>query len=224
MNLLVVEDDRRIASLLQQGLREDGHNVYLSHNGREGLDLITSSHFDVVVLDLMLPELDGFSILKRARVSKCEVPIVVLTAKDAIPDVVRALDLGADDYLAKPFHLEVLLARVRAVSRRGFGAVSEDMRLGDLVLHRSQRIARRGDRSIPLTKKEFLLLELLMRRANQIATRDQLIEAGWGYNEDVRDSTLDFYIHALRSKIDGKQEPSLIRTIRSVGYSLALPG
>jgi len=223
MNVLVIEDDKRIAGVLQQGLAEDGHNVFLSHRGDEGAELIASEHFDVVVLDVMLPGMDGFSILKRARTTKCDVPILMLTAKDSMPDVVRGLDLGADDYLTKPFQLEVLLARVRAVSRRGHGASSNDLAVGDLVLDRGQRMARRAQRAIALTKKEFTLLELLMRRANQVVTRDQLIEAGWGYDADVRDNTIDFYISSLRSKIDAKGEPSMIRTMRSLGYAVALP-
>jgi DNA-binding response OmpR family regulator len=140
-----------------------------------------------------------------------------------MPDMVRGLDLGADDYLTKPFQLEVLLARVRAVSRRGHGASSNDLAVGDLVLDRGQRMVRRAQRAIALTKKEFTLLELLMRRANQVVTRDQLIEAGWGYDADVRDNTIDFYISSLRSKIDAKGEPSMIRTMRSLGYAVALP-
>ena len=223
MNVLVIEDDKRIAGILQQGLAEDGHSVFLSHRGDEGAELIASEHFDVVVLDVMLPGMDGFSILKRARTTKCDVPILMLTAKDSMPDVVRGLDLGADDYLTKPFQLEVLLARVRAVSRRGHGASSNDLAVGDLVLDRGQRMARRAQRAIALTKKEFTLLELLMRRANQVVTRDQLIEAGWGYDADVRDNTIDFYISSLRSKIDAKGEPSMIRTMRSLGYAVALP-
>ncbi len=223
MNVLVIEDDRRIADVLQQGLVEDGHNVFVCYRGDEGADLIVSKHFDVVLLDLMLPGMDGLSIIRNVRASKCRVPILVLTAKDSMLDVVRGLDLGADDYLTKPFQLAVLLARIRAVSRRGFGAVSNDLAVGDLVLNRDQRVARRGDRTIPLTKKEFALLELLMRRSGQVVTRDQLIETGWGYDEDVRDNTIDFYIHNLRTKINAKHEPGMIRTIRAVGYSLVLP-
>ncbi len=223
MNVLVIEDDRRIANVLQQGLTEDGHSVFVSYRGDEGADLIVSEHFDVVLLDLMLPGMDGLSILKNVRASKCRVPILVLTARDAFPDVVRGLDLGADDYLTKPFQLSVLLARIRAVSRRGFGAISNDVAFGDLVINLDQRTARRGTRSIVLTKKEFLLLELFMRRSGQVITRDQIIETGWGYDGDVRDNTIDFYIHNLRSKIDAKGEPSMIRTIRAVGYSLVLP-
>jgi DNA-binding response OmpR family regulator len=218
MNVLVVEDDRRIANILRQGLVEDGHSVFLSHRGDEGVELIESEHFDVVVLDIMLPGLDGMSILARVRTKKCSVSIIVLTARDAMPDMVRGLDLGADDYLTKPFQLEVLLARVRAVGRRGHTATTNKLIVGELALDRNQRLVRRGTREIPLTKKEFILLELLMRRAGQVVTRSQLIEAGWGYDADVSDNSIDFYISSLRSKIGVDGTSSSIRTMRSLGY------
>jgi two-component system, OmpR family, copper resistance phosphate regulon response regulator CusR len=223
MNVVVIEDDRRIACVLRQSLSEDGHNVYVSHRGDEGLELIASEHFDLALLDLMLPGMDGFSILEELRTQKCKTPIMVLTAKDSPLDIVHGLDLGADDYLTKPFQLAVLLARVRAVGRRGFGAACNELKAGALTLNMGEWSARRGSHTIPLTHKEFILLELLMRRPNHIVRRAQLIEAGWGYDGDVRDNTIDFYIHSLRSKIDSKGEPSLIRTVRSVGYMLALP-
>lgn len=223
MNIVVVEDDRRIAGVLQQGLTEEGHNVFVSYRGDEGAELIASEHFDMALLDLMLPGLNGFTILEHLRKEKCTIPILVLTAKDSPLDVVRCLDLGADDYLTKPFRMTVLLARVRAVSRRGFGLASNELSVGELVLTMGEWKARRGARSIALTKKEFVLLELLMRRSGHVVTRDQLVEAGWGYAGDVRENTIDFYIHSLRSKIDAKGEPSMIRTVRSVGYSLVAP-
>jgi DNA-binding response OmpR family regulator len=223
MNILVVEDDKRIANVLRQGLEEDGHQVELSHRGDEGRDLVTSAHFDVVVLDIMLPGVDGFAILKHARTAKHAVPILILTAKDSTADVVRGLDLGADDYLTKPFHLEVFLAHVRAVGRRGHIPQQPHLSVGDLVLDRSSRVAFRGGERIALSRKEYALLELLMRRANQVVTRSQLIETGWGYNADVQDNTIDFYIHRLRSKIDVKGHRSMIRTAHTLGYSVELP-
>ncbi len=223
MNVLVIEDDKRIANILRKGLLEDGHQVELSHRGEEGRELVTSNHFEVVVLDIMLPGIDGFSILKHARDSRSSVPILMLTAKDSMPDIVRGLDCGADDYLTKPFQLEVFLARVRAVGRRGHIPQQARLAIGDLVLDRNSRTARRGDEAIALTKKEYAILELLMRRANQVVTRDQLIAAGWGYDADVRDHSIDFYMHSLRSKIDRKEQPSMIRTMRALGYLLALP-
>jgi DNA-binding response OmpR family regulator len=223
MKLLVIEDDRRIATVLQQGLTEDGHSVFVSHRGDEGLDLITSLYFDVTILDITLPGLDGYSILRQARQSGCDVPILVLTARDAMPEIVRGLDLGADDYLTKPFQLEVLLARVRALSRRSHIPLLDQLTVGTLTLDRLQKLARRGDAEIPLTRKEFMLLELLMRRAPQVVTRDELIEAGWGFDADVSANNVDFYIHSLRSKINEKDKPSMIRTVRSQGYNLNAP-
>jgi DNA-binding response OmpR family regulator len=223
MKLLVIEDDQRIARVMQQGLAEDGHSVFVSHRGDEGLELIKSHYFDVTVLDVMLPGLDGFSVLKQARESRCEVPILMLTARDAMPEMVRGLDLGADDYLTKPFQLEVLLARVRALSRRSHIPLLDQLTVGSLTLDRLQKIARRGEVAIALTRKEFMLLELLMRRAPQVVTRDELIEVGWGFDADVSANSVDFYIHSLRSKINEKDQPSMIRTVRSQGYTLNVP-
>jgi two-component system, OmpR family, copper resistance phosphate regulon response regulator CusR len=220
MNVLIVEDDKRIANILRMGLLEDGHQVELSYRGDEGRDLVTSDHFDLVVLDVMLPGVDGFSILEHARKRKRAVPILMLTAKDSMTDIVHGLDLGADDYLTKPFALEVFLARVRAVGRRGHIPQLPRLSVGKLSLDRNSRIAFRGDEPIELNKKEYMILELLMRRVNQVVTREQIIIAGWGYDADVRDNTVDVYMHSLRSKIDLKDQSSTIRTIRSLGYLL----
>lgn len=221
MKLLVIEDDRRIAGVLQQGLTEDGHTVFVSHHGDDGLELIESQYFDVIVLDIMLPGRDGFSILKQARHARCTTPILVLTARDGMADIVRGLDLGADDYLTKPFQLEILLARVRAMGRRGQVPLLDQLRVGDLVLDRSQRLLLRGDLAISLTRKEFVLLELLMRRPQQVISRNELIEVGWGYDAEVSDNNVDFYIHSLRSKINVEGQPSMIRTVRAQGYALS---
>jgi two-component system copper resistance phosphate regulon response regulator CusR len=222
MKVLVIEDDRRIAGVLQQGLVEDGHVVFVSHRGDDGLELIESQYFDAVVLDVMLPGRDGFSILQHTRKAKVAVPILMLTARDSMSDVVRGLDLGADDYLAKPFQLEVLLARVRAMGRRGHAALLDQLTAGELVLDRGQKSLRRGELDIPLTRKEYVLLELLMRRPRQVVSRNELIEAGWGYDAEVSDNNVDFYIHSLRSKINVKGQPDLIRTVRAQGYALSV--
>ncbi len=220
MKLLVIEDDRRIARVLEQGLAEDGHSVFVCHRGDEGLELMQSQYFDVAVLDVMLPGCDGFSILQQTRRAKSSMPILILTARDGMTDIVRGLDLGADDYLTKPFQLEVLLARVRAMGRRGQAPLLDQLAFGDLVLDRGQKMLRRGDSEIPLTRKEFSLLELLMRRPQQVISRNELIEAGWGYDAEVSDNNVDFYMHSLRSKIDVKGQPSTIRTVRAQGYVL----
>ena len=218
MNVLLVEDDRRLADAVLQALEEDGHQIHIARRGDEGLGMIESDHFDVVVLDLMLPALDGFQILERVRHSGHRVPILVLTARDSIRDVVRGLDLGADDYLTKPFQLEILLARVRAVARRGPIPQPSSLRAGGFMLDRGKRVLIRGNDEIHLTRKEFVLLELLMRRANSVVTRDQLIEAGWGFDKDVSENSIDFYIYSLRSKLNSCSETSLIRTVRGLGY------
>jgi DNA-binding response OmpR family regulator len=223
MNVLLIEDDKRIANILRQGLEEDGHQVELSYRGDEGRDLVTSEYFDVVVLDIMLPGVDGFTILKHVRTARHAVPILMVTAKDSMEDVVRGLDLGADNYLTKPFQLEVFLAHVRAVGRRGHIPQNPQLSVGGLVLDRNSRLAHRGSECIALSKKEYAILELLMLRVNQVVTRNQLIEIGWGYDADVRDNSIDFYMHSLRSKIDVKGRQSMIRTVRALGYSLTLP-
>jgi DNA-binding response OmpR family regulator len=221
MKLLVIEDDKRIAKILEQGLAEDGHSVFVCHRGDEGLELIRSEYFDVAVLDVMLPGCDGFSILKQTRHARCSVPILMLTARDGMPDIVRGLDLGADDYLTKPFQLEVLLARVRAMGRRGQIPLLDQLTVGELILDRSKKMLLRGEQEIALTRKEFMLLELLMRRSQQVVSRNELIEAGWGYDAEVSDNSVDFYMHSLRSKINVKGQPSMIRTIRAQGYALS---
>jgi DNA-binding response OmpR family regulator len=218
MNVLVVEDDKRIAHVLEQSLTEDGHRVFISNRGDEGVDLIVSSHFDLVVLDIMLPGIDGFTILKQIRSQKCTVPVLVLTARGEMPDMVRGLNLGADDYLTKPFQVDNLLARVRAVGRRGHKASADDITAGDLLLDRERRLIRRGPEEIALSRKEFLILDLLMRRMNKVVPRSHIIEAGWGFDADVSDNSVEFYVSSLRSKIDVAGRPSFIRTVRTIGY------
>src|SRR6267154_5476738 len=220
MNILVVEDNKRIGNILRQGLIEDGHQVVLSQRGDEGRDLLVSAPFDIAVLDVMLPGLDGFSLVEQVRAQNCTVPILMLTAKDTMPDIVQGLNLGADDYLTKPFQIQVFIARIRAIGRRGPALQSKTLIAGDLVLDTTSRSARRGSNKIILTKKEYAILELLMRRSNHVVTRNQLREVGWSYDAEVSDSSVDFYMHSLRSKIDIKGNESLIRTVRSLGYTL----
>jgi DNA-binding response OmpR family regulator len=224
MNVLVIEDDKRIASLVERALIGDGHRVTLSHNGREGADRILSAKYDAILLDVLLPGMDGFAVLEHVRSRHCKTPILMLTAVDAVPRIVHAFDLGADDYLVKPFIREILLARVSAIARRA--AVPETtVSAGDITLDRSRRVAIRKGRDIPLTRKQFELLETLMRRSGLITSREQLIEAGWGYVADVKENTLDVYIHGLRAKLEDltNSQPNetrkpLIRTIHGEGY------
>jgi DNA-binding response OmpR family regulator len=220
MQVLVVEDERRMAELLRRGLEEEGHKVVLAPDGREGLAMAESYAFDVIVLDVMLPVIDGFTVAKRLRGAHNQTPILMLTARDATPDVIAGLNLGADDYLIKPFSFDVLLARLRAVSRRGPIPQPVTMQVMDLALNPASREVMRGARRVPLTRTEYCLLELLMRRAGRVVPRESLIEAVWGFDSDVRNNTLDAFIRLLRDKVDAVGESKLIHTVRGVGYCL----
>jgi DNA-binding response OmpR family regulator len=220
MNVLVIEDDNRIANLVERALTEDGHRVTVSDNGREGVDKLLSGRFDAALLDILLPEMDGFEVLRRVRAKHCKTPILVLTAVDAVPKILHAFDLGADDYLVKPFILEILLARVGAIARRIATIELPPATVGGVTLDRSRRVAIRKGKEIALTRKQFELLETLVRHAGLITTREQLIEAGWGLAADVKENTLDVYIHGLRSKLEDQSDKGqpLIKTVHGSGY------
>jgi DNA-binding response OmpR family regulator len=220
MKVLVVEDDTRIAALVERALREDGHQVALSHNGREGADLILDGKHDAALLDLLLPEMDGFEVLKKIRAKRCKTPVLVLTAIDAVPKIVQAFDLGADDYLVKPFILEILLARVGAIARRIANVEPPVVTAGSVTLDRSRRVAIRHGKDIALTRKQFELLEMLMQRSGLITSREQLVEVGWGNATGVKENTLDVYIHGLRAKLEDSSDKGqpLIRTVHGSGY------
>jgi len=219
MKLLVVEDDERMAGVLRQALEEEGHDVTLAYEGRSALDLALGFPFDLLILDVMLPGIDGFTIAHRLRAAHNQMPILMLTARDATADVVQGLDTGADDYLTKPFSLEVLLARVRAVSRRGPIPRAVCLQTGDLRLDLSTREVTRGTRPLVLTRTEFAVLELLMRSAGRVVTRDTLIDSVWTGHE-VESNTLDAFIKLLRSKVEAPGETKLIQTVRGVGYCI----
>jgi DNA-binding response OmpR family regulator len=220
MRVLVIEDDRRMAALLEQGLREEGNQVLVCHDGKEGLGLAETPDFDVVVLDVMLPGLDGFEIARRLRRCGKQTPILMLTARDAPLDIVKALDLGADDYLTKPFVFDVFLARVRAAARRGPATQPVILRAGGLSVDTSTREVRLNSRHITLTRTEYSILELLLRRRNRIVTRDAVVEEVWGAERDVESNTLDAFMKLLRSKVDLDPDRKLIQTVRGVGYIL----
>jgi DNA-binding response OmpR family regulator len=220
MRVLVAEDKPRMATLLQRALYNEGHSVTLAYDGRAALELGRSPDYDVILLDVMLPFIDGFAVLKALRSERCHTPTIIVSARDAMSDIVRGLDLGADDYLTKPFALDVLLARIRAVSRRSPVVEPKVLAFEDLTLDSASHELRRGDRTAALTRTEYALLEVLMRRARRIVTRDSLIEAGWGLNSDVNDSTLYVFIRALRAKISQNGERQLLYTARGVGYVL----
>lgn len=220
MQILVVEDETRLAVLLRQGLQEEGHSVVVSGNGRDGLAIALAHPFDVIVLDIMLPQLDGIAVARRLREAGNRTPILMLTARDAEADIVSGLDTGADDYLTKPFSFDVLLARVRAVGRRGPIPRSVVLHAGGLSLDSSTREATRAGRRVTLTRTEYSLLEMLMRRAGGVVPRDSLIQAIWGFSSDVESNTLDAFVRLLRAKIEMSGEPKLIHTVRGVGYCL----
>jgi len=219
--ILVVEDEPQIANFISRGLRREGFNVLESPDGETGLELAFGELPDVVVLDIMLPGIDGLTVCRQMREGGLQTPILMLTAKDAIPDRVAGLDAGADDYLVKPFAFEELLARVRALSRRKAPIESEaPITFADITLNPSTRIARRGERNIELTAKEYELLELFMRHPNQVLTRDQIYNRIWGYDFGGESNIIEVYIRYLRSKLEANGEPRLLHTIRGVGYAL----
>jgi two-component system copper resistance phosphate regulon response regulator CusR len=222
MNVLVIEDDRKIAGLLERGLSENGHRVSVSGNGKSGAEMLLSGGYDAALLDILLPGIDGLAVLERVRAKHCKTAIMMLTAVDTVHKIVEAFDLGADDYLVKPFMLEILLARLGAISRRQQTPQPSSLRVGDLVLDRNHRTVTRNGRAIHLTRKQCDLLDLLMRRRGLVTSREDLIEAGWGFEASVKDNTLDVYVHGLRAKLESQTDShqELIRTIHGTGYML----
>jgi DNA-binding response OmpR family regulator len=220
MRLLVVEDETRMAELLRKGFEEEGFAVATASDGSSGLAMALASDFELIILDVMMPNLNGFEVTRRLRQSGCSTPILMLTARDATPDIVTGLDLGADDYLTKPFSFEVLLARIRALLRRGAAATAPELTVGPLRLDPATRQVHWRDQPVVLTRTEFNLLEFLMRRAGQVVSRSTLIEAVWGYQRDIESNTLDVFIRQLRGKIEGEDTVRLLQTVRGVGYSI----
>jgi DNA-binding response OmpR family regulator len=218
--ILVVEDETQMGELLRQGLEEQNHAVTLARDGVEGLHAAETSNFDAIVLDVMMPGMDGIEVARRLRASSNRTPIIMLTAPDAVQDIVKGLDAGADDYLTKPFSLKVLLARLRAISRRASQAPAQLLEVDDLSLDPASRKVVRAGRKIHLTATEFRVLEFLMRRAGRAASRSALIEAVWGFEGDVELNTVDAFIKLLRDKIDSGHDRKLIHTVRGHGYIL----
>ena len=221
MRVLVVEDERKVANFIRQGLEEEGHTVEVAEDGAEALDrLLASLPYDLVVLDVMLPRRDGFSVLKALRDKRVSTPVLLLTARDAVADKVAGLDLGADDYLTKPFAFDEFLARVRALLRRQAGQAAPALRLEDLTLDPATRGVSRGRRSIGLTTREFALLEYFMRNAGRVLTRPMIAEHVWAVDFDRESNVIDVYVGYLRRKIDGPGERPLLHTVRGAGYAL----
>jgi DNA-binding response OmpR family regulator len=220
MRILIVEDDRKLARQLKNGLQEHGHSITLAFEGAEGLGAARYEEFDVLVLDVMLPGVDGFSIVRRLRAVGTATPILLLTARDAAEDVVTGLDAGADDYLTKPFAFKILLARLRALSRRRTVEPRTQLQIADLSLDPATRKVKRAGSIVSLTRTEFVLLELLVRNSGRVITRTRMIEAAWGHDRDIENNTLDVFIRQLRTKIDLPGLHKLIHTIRGIGFAM----
>lgn len=222
MKLLIVEDEMRMADLLRKGLSEEGHTVTCAYDGAEGLALAKGSEFDVIILDVMIPKLSGYDVTKRLRSEKIRTPILILTAKDSMPDIVHGLDLGADEYMTKPFSFAELLARLRAVKRRALAAHDPQLQVADLVLNPASREVFRREGYVSLTPTEYSLLERLMYRSGKVVSRRSLIEAVWGFEPEIEGNTLDAFMHLLRNKVDRPGQPKLIHTVRGVGYMIRI--
>jgi two-component system OmpR family response regulator len=227
MRVLIVEDDRHTREFIERALRESGYTVDAVGNGRDGLFLATTEAFDLIVLDRMLPNVDGLTLLRTLRASKIATPVLILSALGDVDDRVDGLRAGSDDYLVKPFALAELLARIEALLRRprsGDGGSGEStlLRVADLELDRLKRSVRRGERRIDLQPKEFQLLEYLMRHHDQVVTRTMLLEAVWDYHFDPKTNVIDVHISNLRQKVDKEAARQLIHTVRGVGYRLGL--
>jgi DNA-binding response OmpR family regulator len=217
MRILVAEDKPAMANLLTRALRREGHSVQVAYDGQEALNLGRYGDNDLILLDLMLPRIDGFTVIRTLRAERMCTPTLILSARDAMSDIVLGLDAGADDYLTKPFALDVLLARIRALSRRLPVSAPSNLVFQDMILDANTHSLHRNGRASSLTRTEFALMDLLMRRAGSIVTHDALIEAGWGLGAEVNEGTLYVFIRMLRAKIG---ETQLLHTIRSVGYAL----
>lgn len=220
MKLLIVEDEVRMADLLRKGLTEEGHTVTCVHDGAEGLAIAKDYEFDVILLDVMIPKLTGYELAKRLRQARVQTPILMLTAKDSVPDIIHGLDQGADDYLTKPFSFAELVARLRAVKRRAAAAGDPQLRVADLVLNPASREVLRGEEHVSLTRTEYSLLERLMYRSGKVVSRRSLIESVWGFEREIEGNTLDAFMHLLRNKVDRPGQPKLIHTVRGVGYMI----
>ncbi len=220
MEILLVEDDGRVARLVERTLAEAGHHVDIAYDGASGLRQGTTGAYDLIVLDILLPGMDGLDVCRKLRRRSIRTPILMLTARDAVPDRVRGLDAGADDYLVKPFALEELHARVRALERRASDGADEALQVGDLTLDLGRHEARRGERTIELTAKEFQLLTYLMRAPGRVLTKERIADHVWGYDSEATSNVVEVYIHYLRDKIDRNFPRPLIRTVRGVGYTI----
>ncbi|MDY6848885.1 MAG: heavy metal response regulator transcription factor [Geoalkalibacter sp.] len=220
MRILVVEDEKKVASFIKRGLEEEGYTVDVAYDGDEGLDLAEHTPYDLILMDVMLPKKDGITVIREMRGRDIATPVLCLTAKDTVDDIVQGLDSGSDDYLTKPFAFAELLARVRALIRRGTQDRGAELRFADLRLDPVTHKVWRSEKEIDLTSKEYALLEYMMRNPNQVLTRTMIAEHVWDYTFDSFTNIIDVYINYLRKKVDRDFDQKLIHTVRGVGYVL----
>jgi DNA-binding response OmpR family regulator len=223
MNILVVEDEPEMAAALVRGLQEELLDVQFARDGRSALRLSDDCSFDVILLDVMLPDQSGFDVVQQLRHRRQNTPVLMLTARDALPDIVHGLDSGADDYLTKPFSFTELLARIRALGRRSAGTAKQVLEFHDLVLDVSSHRTFRNGQPINLSLTEFRLLEVLIRNQGRVVTRSALLDAVWGNRREVEENTLDAFVRLLRKKVEQASDMKLIHTHRGVGYSMQAP-
>ena len=223
MRILVVEDEKKVAGFIRRGLEAEHYQVEWAADGQRGLECVLEDDYDLLILDIMLPKRDGWSVLAEIRRRRLSIPIIMLTARDTVGDRVAGLDRGADDYLTKPFAFEELVARVRALLRRGAPAQPPILRLADLQLNPAERAVTRAGRPIELTAKEFALLEFFLRRPGRVLSRALIAQHVWGVDFDTFTNVIDVYVNYLRKKIDADFAPKLLHTVRGVGYVLKEP-
>ena len=220
MRILVVEDEHRIARAIKEGLEQETYAVDLEFDGEDGYNAAANEDYDLIVLDVMLPNMDGYTICKKLRDDSNHTPVIMLTAKDQNRDIVKGLDSGADDYLSKPFSFEVFLARVRALLRRPHETVGEDIVVADLSLNPNSKVVKRADSTIQLSSKEYALLEYMMRNSGKILSKNNIITHVWDFDADILPNTVEVFINYLRAKIDKPHKVKLIQTVRGFGYKI----
>ncbi len=220
MKVLIIEDDKAIAAALQEGLEDEAYAVDVAYDGDEGYRTAAADEYDAIILDIMLPEMNGYEVCQKLRADGQQTPILMLTARDTGPDIVKGLDTGADDYLAKPFDFEVLLARLRALLRRPAEKLAEVLTVGDLTLDPSVKKVRRADQDISLTAKEYAVLEYLMRHTGMVLSKEQIIAHVWDFDADVLPNNVELFIMFIRRKIDKPFDTKLIHTVPGFGYMI----
>lgn len=218
MRILIADDEKELNAVIAKRLVMEGFTVDCCYNGEEALDYLRFAEYDAVILDIMMPKLSGLEVLARIRMQKSTLPVLLLTAKDGVNDRVAGLNAGADDYLVKPFSLDELIARLRAITRRKSGVVTNVLTVSNLTMNLNNHTVTRGDRSITLSSKEFSILELLVKNKGNVLTREKIEEHIWNYDYEGGSNVIDVYISYLRKKIDGNEDTKLIHTIRGVGY------